>query len=63
VLTGQGRFQPHHARGFATTPQRFLFGVCGTETMDVITPLDISQSNKPDYTVHSPGTPEGIFLQ
>jgi glucoamylase len=59
VLTGQDGFSPDQARGFAPTPQPFLFGVCapgGTapicsagpstvpKAMDVITPPGVSQA-------------------
>jgi len=65
TLTGQDGFSPDQARGFAPTPQPFLFGVCapgGTEpicsvdpatvpkVMDTITPAGVSQSNELDPT-------------
>ncbi len=61
VLTGQDGFSPDQARGFAPTPQSFLFGVCapgGTapicsadpltmpKAMDVITPPGVSQATE-----------------
>jgi glucan 1,4-alpha-glucosidase len=61
VLTGQDGFSPDQARGFASTPQPFLFGVCapgGTapicsaspanvpKAMDVITPPGVSQASE-----------------
>ncbi|HEX4660425.1 MAG TPA: glucodextranase DOMON-like domain-containing protein, partial [Streptosporangiaceae bacterium] len=61
VLTGQDGFSPDQARGFAPTPQPFLFGVCapgGTapicsadpstmpKAMDVITPPGVSQATE-----------------
>ncbi len=66
TLTGQDGFSPDQARGFAPTPQPFLFGVCapgGTEpicsvdpatvpkVMDTITPAGVSQSNELDPTL------------
>jgi len=61
VLTGQDGFSPDQARGFAPTPQAFLFGVCaqgGTapicfadpatvpKAVDVITPAGVSQATE-----------------
>ena len=66
VLTGQDGFSSDQARGFAPTPQPFLFGVCapgGTapvcsvgpstvpKAVDVITPPDVSQSTELDPTL------------
>jgi glucoamylase len=66
VLTGQDGFSADQARGFAPTPQPFLFGVCapsGTapicsvdpatvpKAVDVITPPDVSQSTELDPTL------------
>jgi len=66
VLTGQDGFSPDQARGFAPTPQSFLFGVCapnGTapicsvdpntvpKAVDVITPSGVSQSTELDPTL------------
>ena len=65
VLTGQDGFSSDQARGFAPTPQSFLFGVCavgGTspicsvdpatvpKAMDVITPPGTSQDTELDPT-------------
>jgi glucoamylase len=65
VLTGQDGFSPDQARGFAPTPQPFLFGVCapggtspicsvdpGTvpKAIDVITPTGVSQATELDPT-------------
>jgi glucoamylase len=65
VLTGQDGFSADQARGFAPTPQPFLFGVCapgGTapvcsvspsampKAMDVITPAGVSQAAELDPT-------------
>ncbi len=66
VLTGQDGFSPDQARGFAPTPQPFLFGVCapgGTaaicstdpatvpKAVDVITPPGVSQATELDPTL------------
>jgi glucoamylase len=66
VLTGQDGFSSDQARGFAATPQAFLFGVCaagGTapicsvdpstvpKAVDVITPPDVSQATELDPTL------------
>lgn len=66
VLTGQDGFSPDQARGFAATPQPYLFGVCapgGTspicavnpatvpKAMDVITPPGVSQATELDPTL------------
>jgi len=66
VLTGQDGFSPDQARGFAATPQPFLFGVCAApssnphctfdptkvpKAMDVITPSGVNQSTELDYTL------------
>jgi glucoamylase len=65
VLTGQDGFSADQARGFAATPQPFLFGVCapggsapicsvdpGTvpKAVDVITPEGVSQATELDPT-------------
>jgi glucoamylase len=59
VLAGQDGFSPDQARGFAATPQAFLFGVCAPDgaspicavdpgavakAVDVITPSQVSQA-------------------
>jgi glucoamylase len=69
VLTGQDGFSPDQARGFAPTPQEFLFGVCATasadphctvdpgtvpKAMDVLTPAGVSQADELDYLLHQP---------
>jgi glucoamylase len=66
VLTGQDGFSSDQARGFAPTPQAFLFGVCapggagaicsvdpGTvpKAMDVTTPEGVSQATELDPTL------------
>jgi glucoamylase len=77
VLTGQDGFSPDQARGFAPTPQEFLFGVCaqassdphctvdpGTvpKALDVLTPAGVSQADELDYTVHQPVTLETVTI-
>jgi hypothetical protein len=77
VLTGQDGFSPDQARGFAPTPQDFLFGVCAAlsndphctfnpggvpKALDVITPTGVQQSQELDYTVSSPVTLQGVFI-
>jgi glucoamylase len=77
VLTGQDGFSPDQARGFASTPQAFLFGVCATvsadphctvdpstvpKALDVITPAGVDQSNELDYTLHNPVTLQGVSI-
>ena len=77
VLTGQDGFSPDQARGFAATPQPFLFGVCagaspdphctadpGTvpKTLDVLTPSGVSQSDELDYTIHDPVTLQAVAI-
>jgi glucoamylase len=66
VLTGQDGFSPDQARGFAPTPQSFLFGVCAPggaapvcsadpftvpKAVDVITPQGVSQATELDPTL------------
>ena len=77
VLTGQDGFSPDQARGFAATPQPFLFGVCATtstdphctvdpntvpKAMDILTPPGVSQANELDYTLHSPVMLEDVII-
>jgi glucoamylase len=77
VLTGQDGFSPDQARGFAPTPQEFLFGVCGApsndphctadpgavpKAIDVITPAGVSQADLLDYTLHDPVTLEAVTV-
>jgi glucoamylase len=76
VLTGQDGFSPDQARGFASTPQPYQFGVCATasndphctvgpntvpKAMDVITPTGVSQSTELDYTL-GPVVVQGVFI-
>jgi hypothetical protein len=78
VLTGQDGFSPDQARGFAPTPQEFLFGVCATasndphctvdpntvpKALDVVTPSGVSQSQELDYTVNNPVTIQGCSFR
>ena len=66
VLTGQDGFSSDQARGFAPTPQPFLFGVCAPDgtspicavdpatvpkAMDVITPAGVDQATELDPTL------------
>ena len=77
VLTGQDGFSPDQARGFASTPQPFLFGVCATvstdphctvdpstvpKAMDILTPPGVLQSNELDYTLHNPVTIQDVVI-
>ncbi len=77
VLTGQDGFSADQARGFAATPQDFLFGVCAAasadphctvnpatvpKVIDVLTPPGVLQSNELDYTLHNPVTLKGVFI-
>ncbi len=74
VLTGQDGFSPDQARGFAATPQAYLFGVCESggsspicsvnpntvpKAMDVITPSGVNQSDELDPT-GGPVTIQGV---
>jgi glucoamylase len=66
VLTGQDGFSSDQARGFASTPQPYAFGVCSPGGMasicsvdpatvpkafDVITPTGVSQAAELDPTM------------
>jgi glucoamylase len=77
ALTGQDGFSPDQARGFAPTPQPFLFGVCATvstdphctvdpntvpKAMDVLTPPGVLQSDELDYTLHNPVTIQDVVI-
>jgi glucoamylase len=77
VLTGQDGFSSDQARGFAPTPQDFLFGVCATasadphctappgtvpKAVDVLTPPGVPQSDELDYTVHDPVIIQGVTV-
>jgi glucoamylase len=77
VLTGQDGFSPDQARGFAPTPQEFLFGVCASastdphctvdpgtvpKAMDVLVPPGAEQSDLLDYTLHRPVTLEAVVM-
>jgi glucoamylase len=77
VLTGQDGFSPDQARGFAPTPQEFLFGVCATastdphctvdpgtvpKAIDVITPAGVSQADELDYTLHQPVVLQAVTI-
>jgi carbohydrate-binding DOMON domain-containing protein len=77
VLTGQDGFSPDQARGFASTPQAFSFGVCATassdphctadpntvpKAMDVITPAGVNQSYELDYTLNNPVVLQDVVI-
>jgi len=78
VLTGQDGFSGDQARGFASTPQDFQFGVCATanpsdphctadpgsvpKVMDVLTPPGVLQSDELDYTLHNPVVLQGVTI-
>jgi glucoamylase len=76
VLTGQDGFSHDQARGFAATPQDFLFGVCAPggsspicavnpgsvpKVMDTIPPSDITQGSELDPTL-PPVTLHGVSV-
>jgi glucoamylase len=76
VLTGQDGFSGDQARGFDSTPQEFLFGVCATvsadphctvdpgtvpKAIDVLTPPAVLQSGELDYTLH-PVVLQGVSI-
>jgi hypothetical protein len=79
VLHGQDGFSNDHdqARGFAPTPQGFLFGVCTAarndahctadpnsvpKATDVLAPSGVSQANELDYTLHNPVVLQGVTI-
>jgi glucoamylase len=77
VLHGQDGFSSDQARGFAPTPQDFLFGVCAATTndphctanpngvpkaTDVLTPSGVSQADELDYTLHNPVVLQGVTI-
>ncbi len=77
VLTGQDGFSQDQARGFAPTPQEFLFGVCASalpdphcavdpgtvpKAIDVITPAGVSQADELDYLVHQPVVLQAVTI-
>ncbi len=66
VLTGQDGYSPDQARGFASTPQPYQFGVCASassdphctadpgtvpKAVDVLVPGGVSQATELDYTL------------
>jgi glucoamylase len=74
VLHGQDGFSSDQARGFAPTPQDFLFGVCATassdahctanpnsvpKAIDVLAPSGVAQADELDYTLHNPVVLQG----
>ena len=77
VLHGQDGFSSDQARGFAPTPQDFLFGVCATasndphctanpgsvpKATDVLTPPGVEQTDELDYTLHNPIVLQGVTV-
>ena len=77
VLHGQDGFSSDQARGFAPTPQDFLFGVCATASSDphctvdpgsvpklsdVLAPDGVSQADELDYTLHNPVVLQGVTI-
>jgi glucan 1,4-alpha-glucosidase len=77
VLHGQDGFSSDHARGFAPTPQDFLFGVCAAtsndphctanpnsvpKATDVLTPPGVAQANELDYTLNNPVMLQGVTI-
>ena len=77
VLTGQDGFSSDQARGFAPTPEQYLFGVCAApssdprctvdpntvpKAIDVLTPTGVSQSSELDYTRFNPVTLQGVVI-
>src|SRR5581483_7598379 len=77
VLTGQDGFSGDQARGFAPTPQDFLFGVCAAassdahctadpstvpKAIDVITPTGVDQAKELDYTLARPVVLQGVTI-
>jgi hypothetical protein len=77
VLHGQDGFSGDKARGFAPTPQDFLFGVCAVSSndphctadpnsvpkaTDVLTPSGVAQAGELDYTLHNPVVLQGVTI-
>ncbi|HEY8723712.1 MAG TPA: glucodextranase DOMON-like domain-containing protein [Gaiellaceae bacterium] len=77
VLHGQDGFSGDKARGFAPTPQDFLFGVCAAlsndphctadpnsvpKATDVLTPSGVSQTGELDYTLQNPVVLQGVTI-
>jgi glucoamylase len=77
ALTGEDGFSPDLARGFASTPGPFLFGLCASSSadvhcavdpgsvpkvMDVLTPPGVLQSYELDYTAVAPTTLQGVMI-
>lgn len=76
ALTGQDGFSSDQARGFASTPQPYGFGVCAAassdphctvdpntvpKVIDVLTPTGVSQAVELDYTL-GPVVLKGVFI-
>ena len=77
TLTGQDGFSIDQARGFASTPQDFEFGVCAAPSadphctanpqavpkiVDLLTAPGVSQADELDYTKHSPIVISGVDI-
>jgi glucoamylase len=62
VLTGQDGFSPDQARGFAATPQPFLFGVCATGGTSPICSVDAAAVPKAIDVITPPGVSQGTEL-
>jgi glucoamylase len=62
VLTGQDGFSPDQARGFAPTPQPFLFGLCAPGGSSPICAIDPGTAPKVMDTVPPPGVSQAAEL-
>jgi glucoamylase len=62
TLTGQDGFSPDQARGFAPTPQPFLFGVCAPGGTQPICSVDPATVPKIIDTIPPPGVSQGTEL-
>jgi glucoamylase len=62
VLTGQDGFSADQARGFAPTPQEFLFGVCASASSDPHCTFDPGLVPKAIDVIPAPGNPQSAEL-
>jgi glucoamylase len=62
TLTGQDGFSPDQARGFAATPQPFLFGVCAPGGTSPICSVDPATVPKVMDTIPPPGADQDVEL-
>ena len=62
VLTGQDGFSPDQARGFAPTPQDFLFGVCAAASADPHCTADPGSVPKAIDVIAAPGVQQSVEL-